>query len=81
MDINAPIMLSKLRTEIDKLDGVQSVQNIEIINLYDTNLGYSGNVYPILEATRNQVIYPSKDPAIFEVKFPKMDIKGRVIDL
>jgi len=81
MDINAPIMLSKLRTEIDKLDGVQSVQNVEIINLYDTNLGYSGNVYPLAEATRNQVVYPSKDPSIFEVKFPKMDIQGRVIDL
>jgi len=81
MEINGPIMLSKIRTEIDLIDGVQSVHDIEIINLYDTNMGYSGNVYPIKEAIRNQTIYPSKDPSIFEVKYPKQDIRGRVIDL
>lgn len=81
MEINAPIVLAKIRTEIDKLEGVQSVQKIDIVNLYDTNSGYSGNVYSIDEATRNQVIYPSKDPCVFEVKYPKQDIKGRVIDI
>lgn len=81
MEINAPLMLANIRTEIDKLEGVQSVQRIDIINLYDTYQGYSGNVYSIEEATRNQVIYPSKDPCIFEVKYPKQDIRGRVIDI
>jgi hypothetical protein len=28
---------------------------------------------------KNGVIYPSKDPSLFEVKFPDQDIIGRVI--
>jgi len=35
-------------------------------------------VYNIEAATRNGIIYPSLDPAIFEVKFPDNDIKGRI---
>lgn len=79
-EINAPILLSNLYTEIDKIDGVQTVQNIEVTNLYDTSQGYSGNFYDIKSATRNGIIYPSLDPAIFEVKFPKIDIRFRVND-
>ncbi len=81
MEINAPIMLSNLMVELDKIEGVQTVENLEIINLTDVNEGYSSNVYPIEEAKRHNVIYPSLDPCIFEVKFPKKDIRGRVIDL
>lgn len=81
MEIGAPIQLSTLMVELDKIDGVQSIQNIEIVNLYDSNQGYSGNVYSIEEATRNGIVYPSMDPCIFEIKYPKSDIKGRVIDL
>jgi hypothetical protein len=32
-------------------------------------------------ATQNQVIYPSLDPSIFEVKYPNLDIKGKVVPL
>jgi hypothetical protein len=81
MEINAPIMLSKLYTEIDKIQGVQTVQKIEIINLYDINKGYSGNYYDIESATRSGIIYPSLDPCVFELKFPKTDIKGKVNDI
>lgn len=81
MEINAPIMLSKLYTEIDKIQGVQTVQKIEIINLYDINKGYSGNYYDIESATRGGIIYPSLDPCVFELKFPKTDIKGKVNDI
>lgn len=81
LEINSPILINNLFTEIDKLEGVQTVQEIEIYNLYDTTLGYSGNVYDIETATRNNVVYPSMDACIFEVKYPKRDIKGRVIDL
>lgn len=81
MEIGAPINIATLMVELDKIEGVQSVQNIEIENLCDTNLGYSGNVYSIKEATRNGVVYPSMDPCVFEVKYPKHDIKGRIIDL
>lgn len=81
MEIGAPLNIASLMVELDKIEGVQSVQNIEIENLYDTNMGYSGNLYSIKEATRNGVIYPSMDPCVFEVKYPKNDIKGRIIDL
>ena len=57
------------------------VKNIEIFNLQDTQSGYSGNIYDINQATRNQVIYPSLDPSIFEIKYPNSDIKGRVVSI
>lgn len=81
MGINQPIMINKIRTEVDKLDGVQTVQSIKFKNLFDTNLGYSGNVYPIEAATRNGILYPSVTPSIFEVKYPRRDISVRVTDI
>ena len=44
-------------------------------------MGYSQYSYDIDGATQNQVIYPSLDPSIFEVKFPQTDIKGKVVPL
>ena len=35
--------------------------------------------YDIKGATQNNIIYPSLDPMIFEVKYPDNDIKGRVV--
>ena len=61
--------------------GVQSITKIEIFNLHDAQAGYSGNIYDIRQATRNEVIYPSLDPSIFEVKFPNSNIKGRVTNI
>lgn len=81
MEIGSPIILSKLYTEIDRVEGVQTVQEIKILNLYDSNLGYSGNVYDVDTATREGVLYPSKDVCVFEVKYPNNDIKCRVIDI
>lgn len=77
--INQPIILSNLYTELDKVTGVQTVVNINIKNLYDTLSGYSGNVYNIQLATKNGVIYPSYDPCIFEVKYVNNDIQGKVL--
>lgn len=79
--INQPIILSKLYTELDRVDGVQTVQNIEIVNLYDDTLGYSGNVYDIPAATKNGIVYPAIDPSCFEIKFPDSDIVGKVVSL
>ena len=66
---------------LDKIRGVQTVQNIEITNLSDVSLGYSPYSYDIPLATQNNVIYPSLDPSIFEIKFPDNDIIGRVVPL
>ena len=32
-------------------------------------------------ATRGGIIYPSVDPSIFECKYPKRDVKVRILDL
>ena len=37
--------------------------------------------YDVKGATRDNVVYPSYDPCIFEVKYPKQDIQGRVINI
>lgn len=76
--INQPIVLSNLYTELDRVDGVQTVVSVNVKNLYDSTTGYSGNIYDIREATLNGIIYPSLDPSIFEVKYPNRDITGRV---
>ena len=50
-----------------------------IENKVRTADGYSGNVYDILSATKNGIVYPSLDPSIFELKFPNTDIEGKVV--
>jgi len=77
--INEPIILPKVATELDKVEGVQTVKNLRIFNLYDKESGYSGNIYDIKGASRDGVIYPSMDPSIFEVKYLDKDIKGRIV--
>ena len=79
--INGPISISNCMTDLDKVEGVQSIVSFDVKNVFDTNAGYSGNVYDIKGATRNNIIYPSLDPSIFEVKYPDTDIKGRVVKL
>ena len=77
--INEPIILKDLYIILDKITGVQTVKNINIINKAGVNLGYSSYAYDIPGATQNNTVYPSIDPMIFEVKYPDTDIKGRVV--
>ena len=79
--INQPIMLRDLYILLDRVKGVQTVKNINISNKAGTSLGYSAYAYDITGATQNQVIYPSLDPSIFEVRYPNLDIKGKVVPL
>ena len=79
--INQPIILRNLYTTLDRVEGVQTVKNIEITNFVGANLGYSDYAYDISGATKNNVVYPSLDPMIFEVKYPNADIQGRVVPL
>ena len=78
MQINMPLNISNLMTELDKVEGVQSVSKFEIINLYDLTKGYVGNLYDIETATKNNIVYPSLDPSIFEIRFPNADIKEKI---
>ena len=85
--INQPILLSDIYVMLDDVDGVQSVVRpdkdglggLQITNKYGGT--YSPRRYDMKYATRNGVIYPPKDPSIFEVKYPDTDIRGRVVPL
>ena len=77
--INQSINISKIYTLLDRVKGVQTVQKVEIENKVGGN--YSQYAYDISGATRNNVLYPSYDPCIFEIKYPDTDIVGRVISL
>ena len=77
--INEPIMIRDLYILLDKITGVQTVKNISITNKYGSLLGYSIYSYDISGATINNIVYPSLDPMIFEIRNPDSDIKGRVV--
>ena len=81
-EFSQSINLSNLRLEIAKVEGVQSVVSLVIKNLTPlTSNGdnYSPVEYDIDASTQNDIIYPSLDPSIFEVKYPDKDIKGTTI--
>jgi phage-related baseplate assembly protein len=75
--INQPLSLSDTQNRLLQIKGVQSVVKLEIINKQGGD--YSQYGYDIAGATKNNNIYPSLDPAIFEVRFPNTDIQGRVV--
>ena len=77
--INEPIQIKEIFLLLDKIQGVQTVKNVNFTN----NVGgsYSQYAYDIEGAMINDVIYPSIDPMIFEVRFPNTDIKGKVVNL
>ena len=80
--INQPIILSDIESRLLQIKGVQSIVKLDITNKQDsTNNTYSQYGYDIAGATKNNIIYPSMDPAIFEVRYPNTDIQGRVIAL
>jgi hypothetical protein len=79
--INEPIILSDIYTLLDQVVGVQTVKNVRIVNNSGVANGYSEYAYDVSGATLNGVIYPSLDPSIFEVKYPKSDIQGRVVTM
>ena len=77
--INQPINISSLYTLLDQVKGVQTVQKIKLVN----KVGgvYSQYAYDLDGATRNNILYPSYDPMIFEIKYLDTDIKGRITTL
>jgi hypothetical protein len=75
--INQPIIYSDIYNTIGSIKGVQSVINVELVNLAGGT--YSPYSYDIKSATKQGVVYPSLDPMIFEVRYPESDIYGRII--
>lgn len=76
---NQPIMIGDLVAKMSVVEGVQAVSKIDIKNNASIDSGYSGNSYDIGSATINNVVYPSQDPCIFEVKYPDKDIRGKIV--
>lgn len=76
--INQPIILNDLRLTIGSVEGVQTVTTVNITNKYKfkDGLDYFEYRYPIDEATVDDVVYPSLDPCIFEIRYPDLDIIG-----
>jgi len=77
--INQPIVFRDIYALLDRIEGVQTVKNCEITNKVGVNLGYSQYSYDTKGATNGNVVYPSLDPMIFEVKYPNTDIQGRIV--
>jgi hypothetical protein len=77
--INQPIILSDIANILSgsNIKGVQSLIKLEIVNKQGGNYSLYG--YDISGATRQGNIYPSLDPSIFEVRYPDIDILGRVV--
>jgi len=77
--INQPIILSDIANILSgsNIKGVQSLIKLEIVNKQGGNYSLYG--YDISGATRQGNVYPSLDPSIFEVRYPDIDILGRVV--
>lgn len=78
-NINQPINIGTIYSLLDRIKGVQTIQNIEIVNKVGGS--YSQYAYDVKGATKNNIVYPSYDPCIFEVKLPDADITGRITTL
>jgi len=76
--INQPIVLNEIYNVIGSIEGVQNVENVRLYNKAGIALGYSQYAYDFDSANVNNIIYPSMDLSIFELKYPKSDITGRI---
>jgi hypothetical protein len=76
--MNEPILLKDVSVALDRIDGVQTVKDVRITNLVGGGR-YSSWAYDIPGATTGNVVYPSVDPMVFEVKYPDSDIRGRAV--
>ena len=74
--INQPVIISDIYSLLLQIKGVQSVVNVNFTNKSGGN--YSPYSYDVNGAIRSEILYPSLDPAIFEIRYPDIDIQGRV---
>jgi len=77
--INQPILINNVRNVIDNVEGVQTVKKLQIVNRVGESNGYSKYAYDVPGSTINEILYPSLDPSIFELRYPDTDIKGRIV--
>ena len=60
------------------VDGLQTVNSIQIVNKFQQQNGrdYAPYSYSIQSNTTDNIVYPSADPCIFELRYPQHDIVG-----
>jgi hypothetical protein len=76
--INQPIILADIYNILIQIKGVQSVLKVDIVNKQGELNGYSRYGYDIKGATKDNVVYPALDPMVFEVRYPDVDIQGKI---
>lgn len=81
--INETINLVEIQNLLNQVLGVQVVKDVKVVNKVgvEGNLEYSEYAYDVKAATRNGIVYPSYDISFFEVKYPDVDIEGRIVTL
>ena len=77
--INQPIIISEVMNLIGAIRGVQTVESVKFENIFGLTQGYGQYKYDFIQATKKDIIYPSLDPSIFELKYPDKNISGKVI--
>jgi hypothetical protein len=89
--INQPIVTTDISNILSDVDGVAGVVppttdnpfNLPVVieNKWNTSKGYNEVLYDFTDPSvvKNGVIYPAKDPSIFELKFPNVDIEGKIV--
>lgn len=76
--INQPIIMADIYNILIQVKGVQSVLKVEVVNKQGEANGYCKYGYDVIWATKNNVVYPALDPMVFEVKYPDVDIQGKI---
>lgn len=81
-ELNQPILIGELIQYMDDAEGVVSITELDILNKYSEQDGYSNIKYDTSVNGENysnekMVLYPPLDVGIFEMKFPLVDISGK----
>jgi hypothetical protein len=78
--IGQPIIINDVISTLFAKPGVITVNSLQFNNIYGTvkNRQYSPVTFDVKLNTKNQIIYPP-DGAIFEVKFPDINIVGKAV--
>jgi hypothetical protein len=83
-NINQPILIDDLLLTIARIEGVQSVTTIDVVNKWQQKHGRDYAPYRYDVSTEggnrsNNIVYPSVDPCIFELRYPQNDIVGTAL--
>jgi hypothetical protein len=80
MHIGQPIVISDVIATIFSRQGVIAVDAVRFNNMYGTvkNKQYSPIAFDVGLHTKNQIVYPP-DGAIFEIKYPDINIVGKAV--